>query len=154
VARNNRLPDLPAPGSTPGSPRALRGGPARKKTRLILVLLLVALGATTAYLWSRNIVSVVNNSTWEVQTITVTVCGRDYTATNIQPGQAAVLNFAVTGDSRFAVAAKLSDGTILHSEFGYVTAGGFKAWHNRATVWVMGDKTLDGRQGQAEGVRF
>jgi hypothetical protein len=122
----------------------------RKKVRLILVGALVAVAVVMGYRWSRNVVAVVNHSFVEVESVTVTVAGRDYTVTHIPPGGTVAVTFAVGGGGGISVHGKMADGTILHAEFGHVGTG-WHGFHQRATVAVMGDKTLQCRQGEAEG---
>ncbi|MCP4450635.1 MAG: hypothetical protein GY809_04185 [Planctomycetes bacterium] len=79
-----------------------------------------------------------------IDEFTLSVCKKDYTVADISDGETEKLHFTVTGDSTFEMRAKLQDGTVLSTHFGFVT-GGASAYHNRITITVRSN-LIEGTQ--------
>ena len=96
---------------------------------LRFLLLAVAVIAVVAGLlqlaWRRtsNHVVIENRSSSAVVSLSVTVGGRTLKFPSIPPGGKVEARCWVDGDDSFTLAGKLSDGTQLDGNFGYVTNG-------------------------------
>ena len=111
----------------------------RNKRKLLIalspVLVLLLIAGTAVFLWTLNVMEVRNSSGLRISEFTMTVCNRTHRFTNLSHGETRKIRFVVTGDSNFQMRATLQNGTVLSSDFGYVT-GGSGAFNNRVTVTV------------------
>lgn len=68
-------------------------------------------------------VVVSNESGWEIRSLTVGVSGQEKTINNLHNGEHTSLNFQGLHDSHYTLNGKLSDGTIIHGDYGYASNG-------------------------------
>lgn len=88
-------------------------------------------------------ITVINAGSVPVDTLTVSVCGKEYTFDAIPPEGSTSITFAITGDSGFLVHGKLENGQVIDGSFGYVTKNVSK---QTVTILVQDDGTVVGRQ--------
>lgn len=68
-------------------------------------------------------VAVSNESGWEIRSLTVGVSSQEKTIKNLHNGESTSLVFRGLHGSHYSLNGKLSDGSIIHGEYGYVTNG-------------------------------
>lgn len=68
-------------------------------------------------------VVVSNESGWEVRSLTVKVSDQEKRIKNLHNGESTDLIFQGLHGSHYTLNGKLSDGSIIHGEYGYVTNG-------------------------------
>ncbi len=109
------------------------------------IAILIASLALASCARVSNEMVVTNNSGIRVQEVVVTVCGQSHNFTDIPDGGSKSASFTVKQDSGFQVNVRLTDGTSMATNFGYVT-GGAGAYGNHADIEITKDLKIIGKQ--------
>jgi hypothetical protein len=72
---------------------------------------------------NTSTVVISNESGAVIKSLTVEVSGQEKTIDNLQNGESVNLMFQNLHDSHYVLNGKLSEGSIIHGKFGYVTNG-------------------------------
>lgn len=92
-----------------------------------------------------NEMVVSNNSGIAAKEVVVTVCGKSYRFTDIPDAASKSARFVVKHDSGFQVDVRLGDGTVMATNFGYVTGGG-GSYGNHAEIEITKARQIVGKQ--------
>lgn len=84
---------------------------------LFVCLIMSCAGSKTA----KVVVS--NQSGWEIKSLTVGISGHEKTIRDLNNGDSANLVFRGLHDSHYTLKGRLSDGSVIHGDYGYVTNG-------------------------------
>ncbi len=109
------------------------------------IAILIASVALASCAKVSNEMIVTNNSGVTVQEVVVTVCGESHRFIDIPDARLKSAHFTVKHDSGFQVNVRLTDGTAMTTNFGYVTGGG-GSYGNHAEIEITKDRQIIGKQ--------
>jgi len=93
------------------------------KNRGILIVLLAGLMMSCGGGGKTAKVAVKNQSGWEIKALTVGISGQEKTIRNLPNGGATTLLFQGLHGSHYSLNGKLSNGTMIHGDYGYASNG-------------------------------